>query len=394
MKIAVIVDVDFTAGGGFNQALNAIVQIQRMVRGKHELTVLTSRSENLAHLEQLEVAAAHYMPSWRDRLTALLAAHVLGHRVKERWQSIAPLEARLIREGVDLIYFVEPTLRCLSLQKLNYIMTVWDSCHRDAPEFPEVRSFGKIQQRENMYRSILAPVLTLTDPTTLALRLSARYGIDRERLLAMPFAPTPFLAESLSATEDDVLTKYNLRRGYYYYLAQFWAHKNHTRILQALVAMKAQGLHRDIVFAGGDQGNLGHVKQLAHQLGVASQVQFLGFVPSEDLRGLYLGSCAIVMPTYFGPTNLPPLEAWNVGTPLIYSRHLQEQVGDAALLVDPDDSASVAAAMTAVLDEQTAQKLAQCGRDRLEAINQQRRKSEETLAQSLDKFAKRRQCWS
>jgi len=64
----------------------------------------------------------------------------------------------------------------------------------------------------------------------------------------------------------------------------------------------------------------------------------LGFVPIEDMRGLYEGSLAIVMPTYFGPTNIPPLEAWTLEKPLIYSTHLAEQAGDAALLIDPNNA--------------------------------------------------------
>ena len=49
------------------------------------------------------------------------------------------------------------------------------------------------------------------------------------------------------------------------------------------------------------------------------------------------------MPTYFGPTNIPPLEAFNIGVPVIYPDliGLRDQVGDAALLADLNDPNSL-----------------------------------------------------
>ena len=49
---------------------------------------------------------------------------------------------------------------------------------------------------------------------------------------------------------------------------------------------------------------------------------------------LYTEALALVMPTYFGPTNLPPLEAFQTGTPVLYSDlpGMREQVGDAAIM--------------------------------------------------------------
>ena len=51
------------------------------------------------------------------------------------------------------------------------------------------------------------------------------------------------------------------------------------------------------------------------------------------------------MPSYFGPTNLPPLEAWAVGTPVIYPEAFKAQAGDAAILFDYDDPRSLADAI-------------------------------------------------
>ena len=44
-------------------------------------------------------------------------------------------------------------------------------------------------------------------------------------------------------------------------------------------------------------------------------MHLLGELPGEDVAPLYAGAVALVMPTFFGPTNIPVLEAWAVGCP-------------------------------------------------------------------------------
>jgi len=58
---------------------------------------------------------------------------------------------------------------------------------------------------------------------------------------------------------------------------------------------------------------------------------------------LYKQALALVMPTYFGPTNIPPLEAFKLGCPVLYSDlpGLRDQVKGAALLLDLKDPESL-----------------------------------------------------
>ena len=111
------------------------------------------------------------------------------------------------------------------------------------------------------------------------------------------------------------------------------------------------------------------------------------------MRGLYEGCLSVVMPTYFGPTNLPPLEAWSIGKPLIYSSHLHKQVGDAALLVDPDDSNALAEAMMDVIKSDVSEKLIDNGKKRLLEIGKERSEAELLFSEKLKRYALRNDCW-
>jgi len=394
LKIIAILETDAGGSGGFNQAVNAILQMQRICERRFDFEVLTAHQSNVGPLASLGVAATVFSFSAIDAMLARASHLPSWQSLQLRLKLTGPFERKLLQRGCDLVYFVMPSAKATALQRLNYIATVWDACHRDAPEFPEVRQFAQFQAREHQYRTQFAPAIAvLTDSRELAASLCRRYGLDPERMLPMPFAPAPFLQAGLAADTAAVLSKYGLQEGYYFYPAQFWAHKNHARILEAMTLLRERGSAVRAVFAGGDAGNRPYIEALAARHGLRDQLSFLGHVPSADLRGLYEGCCAVVMPTYFGPTNLPPLEAWLIGKPLIYSSAFKEQAADAALGVNPDDASALADAMHACTDADTRANLVRSGTLRLRQIEQQREEAEAALLERLRQFEAKRSCW-
>ena len=100
------------------------------------------------------------------------------------------------------------------------------------------------------------------------------------------------------------------------------------------------GLDIQIVFCGNYADyfralNFKKVMALADELRVRERVHYIGRVPDDDMPALYRLSSGLVMPTFFGPTNIPPLEAWNFGRPVIASdiSGMRAQIGDAGLLL-------------------------------------------------------------
>jgi len=390
MKIGIIVIDTLQSGGGFNQALNAVLQLGRLSEGRFEIAVYCCHEESLSILKKLGFAGKSFHFSQTDRLAIFANIHPLFGRFLRYVIPMGSFERRLMSDGVDLVYFTAPCLYATALCRLNYIATVWDLCHRDMLEFPEVRVNGEFERRELLYRSSLSKAyLILTDSVELAERVKHRYGINGERILSMPFSPAPFLTG-----ESDVRTKDNLiKEEYFFYPAQFWPHKNHVRILDALRLLKDQNVFVRVAFCGKDYGNLNFVQQYAAQLGVVDQVHFLGFVSSEEINALYENCLAVLMPTYFGPTNIPPLEAWFKRKPLIYSKHLREQSGDAALLVDPDSAESLAEGIAAMLHPKVREEYESRGRYKLNEIVSERNVGEDQLLKKLICFKLRRMLW-
>ena len=384
-----------TGGGAFNQGLNAIMQMSRICENRFEFEVFTRHAENIEYLNKLGVSCVEFGPSLLEKL-------IIRVRLKPWWQArqsrkriMGSLEKKLIEHGADLVYFLTHSAGPEPLQQLNYITTVFDLCHRDTPEFPEIRCHGQFHDREQHFKNNLAPAwLVITESEVLSGHIMHRYGVDRERCLAIPMLPSPLLKDEFNLAKSVVLKNYQLEEGYFFYPAQFWSHKNHVRILEALVLLRKAGESFRVVFAGGDKGNRSHIEKLVMQYALSQQVKILGFVPSEHMRGLYEGSVAVVMPTYFGPTNLPPMEAWMIRKPLIYSSHLMENAGDAAIYANPDSAIELADAMKASTDTETASRLVENGTKRMHQLEQQRNASEVELINRLTEFESRRKCWA
>ena len=86
------------------------------------------------------------------------------------------------------------------------------------------------------------------------------------------------------------------------------------------------------------------------------------------MSALYSGAVALVMPTFFGPTNIPVLEAWAFGCPVLTSdiRGIREQADDAAFLVNPRSVESIAEGIYRVwIDENLRCALTRAGSRRL-----------------------------
>ena len=269
--------------------------------------------------------------------------------------------------GIDLIWCVAagaPT------DALPYVTTIWDLQHRLQPVFPEVSAQGEWMQRERFFaREIGQAAVVIVGTAAGQAEVERFYGVPPTRIRTLPHPTPSFALNAPDATDDSTLGRYGLEPGYVLYPAQFWAHKNHVRLLRALRLLRDEhDIRLRAVFVGSDKGNEAHVRHVAESLDLVSQVRFLGFVPRSDLVALYQHAAAMAYVTLFGPENLPPLEAFALGCPVVASDvpGAEEQLGDAALLVSPTNEADIARALL-TLHRDDALRLSQIERGRSRA---------------------------
>lgn len=299
----------------------------------------------------------------------------------------------LKREKIE--FFLNTTFEAVTLN-VPFLAIVWDLQHRLQPFFPEVSLGGMWERRENFYSQVLkraAFVVTGTEAGKKEVQLF--YGVPDERIRILPH-PTPGFALEESAPATEELAKYKLPRDYVFYPAQFWSHKNHAAILRAILHLKQiDNLRLPVVFTGSDQGNESYVRGLVEEMQINDQVHFLGHVPRQTLKTLYQNAFALCYMSFFGPENLPPLEAFALDCPVVAADvpGAREQLGDAAIRVNPANDLEIAQALKLLFnDKRKRDDLIRLGKERARRFTG--RDFAQGLFDLLDEFEPIRRCWA
>lgn len=367
MKIACIFEGDAQSGGGFQTQISTLLLLKK----KHEIVVFVFTQENIETIKKYGIQVVLVRNNYFDKALRYLFRIYTFFPIFRKLKIKTIFETILGHHKVDIVYFLSPSFLALDLVEHNYILTVWDLCHRDHPEFPEVNYSREFEKREFFYnQATKKAIAVLVDSETSKNNIINRYCLDPKRVFDVSFIPS---VNIISEIECDIKSKYNIEYNYIYYPAQFWAHKNHVYIIDALKKLKDEGLILSAIFSGSDKGNLNYVLEYAKKKEVESQIKYIGFAPNNEIFHLYKQSLALVMPTYFGPTNIPPLEAFSIGTPVIYSdlEGLRDQVGEVALLCDLDNVNSLSNHLSQLMnDPELRNKLTEKGYVRLKELNE------------------------
>jgi glycosyltransferase involved in cell wall biosynthesis len=281
-----------------------------------------------------------------------------------------------------------------------YILNIFDLQHRLQPWFPEVSAGGVWQERENLLKEgIQRAALVTVGSEEAKIQLCHFYGVPLENVWILPF-PTPQKALDIARGAIaappvvDVRAKYGIRNPFLFYPAQLWSHKNHVNLFRALALLKTRGRLISLVLTGADHGNRDYLEATARALGVTEQVHFCGFVPYEDILSFYREASALSYTSFFGPENLPPLEAMALECPVILSDipGVRALHGEAPVLVEPRNPNSIADGVTFVLDHPDEMRArAKLGKAVAVANNYER--YFENFQRMLDAFEPVRSCW-
>ena len=141
---------------------------------------------------------------------------------------------------------------------------------------------------------------------------------------------------------------------YYLFVGTLEPRKNLKRLIEAisLLPKEVKNLAKLLIVGGNGWGGV-NVQDLIRQFGVQENVIVLGYVDDVTLANLYLNALFLVMPSLYEGFGLPLVEAMAYGVPALTSNRssMPEVVGDAGILVDPNDSESISAALSLLLTD-------------------------------------------
>lgn len=271
-----------------------------------------------------------------ERYRVMQPPEALAHRAGHAWEQAAlPLLAR----GASLIYS-PANLAPLASGRRN-VVVIHDVAALRHPEW--YRPAYVAYQRALLPRIARGARLVITVSEFSKRELIDVLGADPDRITVVPNG----VDERFNPQADPELVRaaHALHRPYVLVVGTRIARKNTAALDVAARRLSEAGV--ELVHAGSGRGYMREEPNTNHRE--------LGYVPDEQMPGLYAGALALAMPSLYEGFGLPCLEAMACGAPVVASNRaaLPEVTGGAAVLVDPDDETAFADALERLVADES-----------------------------------------
>lgn len=231
------------------------------------------------------------------------------------------IAAQAIASGIDVVLpVVEPVHYAGRLGTVGWI-----------PDFQHLhlKEYYDQSQREHLDRRFAKLAaqsgLMLFSSQDAAANFTEHYPSHASKARVASF-PSIFALEGCRASHAEVLDRYRIPPRFLLVANQFWQHKNHQVVVEALTLLRSRGVSLPLVVVGmpadyRDRRNqvLSRALQTAAAGGIWDQTLFLGQVSREELEGLLRSATAIIQPSRYEGWNTTVEDAKALGCPLFLS---------------------------------------------------------------------------
>ncbi|MFZ4857328.1 MAG: glycosyltransferase family 4 protein [Desulfuromonadaceae bacterium] len=343
-KIGLFLESRPSGGGTFQYNQLMLDAVAALPKDKFSVVIGYTSELWREYLKNYDLQSVHVPPGFWSRAVGL--GWLLLGLPMAVWRKITPwfhpMAKALLLQQCDLWIFPSQDARSFQFP-LPALVCIHDLMHLYERKFSESASGWEFLNRERTYYNICCWAQgVLVDSDVGKQQVHDSYGIDLNQLHVLPYIAPGYM--QLKETPPGFDERYQLPKKFIFYPAQFWEHKNHKNLIKAIAQLINELPDLKLVLVGAKKNAYDSVVKLLRELGMTEDVCFLGYVPDSDMPELYRRAHLMVMPTYYGPTNIPPLEAFVAGCPVAISGiyGMPGQVGDAALLFNPNSVDEIA----------------------------------------------------
>lgn len=259
-----------------------------------------------------------------------------------------PVRAAIDRLDLLHVQYVAPPIRAVPV-----IATIHDICYE---YFPQFFSRSEVLQFRTSIRWTARHsrrVITISENSKRDITTTYGNSPDKVDVSYLGVDLTRFQPQEDTAALETTLAGYGIRRLYVLAVGNLQPRKNLIRLIDAFVTLKQEhsSLPHSLVLVGKPAFKHSDVFTRVREHGLEDQVLFTGYVPDEQLPSLYSGADVFAYPSIYEGFGLPLVEAMACGAPTLTSNRsaMPEVTGDAAILVDPENTRSITEGLLRVL---------------------------------------------
>lgn len=344
-KIGFWFDAPFEYTGGVNYIKNLLHALAQVNDGSVQPYVFFSTDVPPA----IEKQFSAYATVVRTRLLQRRTAPWFIHKVLDRTIGVMPLFKGLLRShGIDVLSHV--WFNCRGPMPCRVISWIPDFQYLHLPEmFPNLDTEKETRTWQQIIAQSDLVILSSENALQDFKRVAPQHHQLRGRVLR--FVSQPGGRASDEKTLEAIERKYGFKGHYFHLPNQFWTHKNHFVVLQAVDRLKRSGLDVQVLCTGNPKDYRQTGEQYVDQLrafidanGLHDNVRFLGLIDYADVLVIMRNSVAVINPSRFEGWSSSVEEAKSMGRPVILSRigtHVEQQPAQGHYF-DPDDATGLA----------------------------------------------------
>ena len=325
MKIAVFVDISYSAGGGLQQTLGVLNILNKIKSENYSLHFCSSSPDISKFIHSKGIQNTLFnKKNFLNRIQLKIFKTKFISKVLNSINIINPFENFLKKNNFNLVFFVDQSSLALYCDKTNFIFNVWQLDHRKLSFFPEY-DLNTYLKTEKLYKFVAHRAYKiLIDCNKSKREFSHFYNCPINKIGIQPLLPNLVMSKPMENIKlhNEQILDLNLNKTFFY-PAQFWAHKNHVYLLDAMNCLIQNGVSDyKLIFTGRDRGNLKFIKNKIKILNLDKNIIIIENLKDQEIIYLYMNCLSLILPTFVGSTSLPLFEAFHFKSNIIYNSEI------------------------------------------------------------------------
>ena len=334
MKIAVNFENLPKDGGAFHENILLTDVFKQFNNLKYTIVYIVSDKKVEKILKERNLETIFFKKNIIFRIQNVLYKFLFFKFVLDKLRIVNVFEKFIKKNQIDLVVFNNPSEMSLLAFNLMYTIVFYELQHLKYNFFPEYKTYHNFDLREIIIKNFLQNAFKIITCVNKDKDLLEKYyNAQEDKIIIQPFVsrlPLIYNEKKNIKNYNNYYDKLNLssKKKILFYPAQFWPHKNHKYIIDAMdiIVNKLNNKEYHVVFCGYDKFNqLNFLKNKIKEKNISDYFTFFDYLEDNEIISLYLNSHALVMPTLVGHYSLPLFESFYFKIPTFFTKNLLDE---------------------------------------------------------------------